>query len=78
MAVLTDDRKASQLLESEPSFPSTRDCWHCGFERDLCLTIVVAGKTRWKLEQPQEQGAGFSQLVPSQRSARARRLAGRG
>ncbi|EFN53828.1 hypothetical protein CHLNCDRAFT_36395 [Chlorella variabilis] len=43
MAVLTDDRKASQLLESEPSFPSTRDCWHCGFERDLCLTIVVAG-----------------------------------
>jgi len=25
------------------SLLSERDCWHCGIERELCLTIVVAG-----------------------------------
>lgn len=37
------DRLGSVTLESDYSMLSERDCWHCSIERELCLTIVVAG-----------------------------------
>lgn len=37
---------ASGPPDQQPSAaPSERDCWQCGVEMQLCLTIVVAGES---------------------------------
>jgi hypothetical protein len=40
----TVNKRDSLSLSAEASLPSDRDLWHCCIEKQLCLTIVVAGR----------------------------------